>query len=50
MLSVPVISLLALLFAIIVSCVTTLNIGALSLGLSLLVGHYIGDVKVADIL
>lgn len=50
MFSVPVISLVALLFAIIISMVTPLNIGALSLGLSVLVGHYVGGVKIADII
>lgn len=50
MFSVPVISLVALLFAIIISMVTPLNIGALSLGLSVLVGHYVGGVKIVDII
>ncbi|KYZ77678.1 C4-dicarboxylate ABC transporter [Anaerosporomusa subterranea] len=48
--SLPVISLIALAIAIIISCVSTLNIGALALGLSLIVGHYIGGMSVADIL
>jgi Na+/H+ antiporter NhaD/arsenite permease-like protein len=44
------ISLIALLFAILVSVVfSSLNIGALSIGLSLLVGHYVGGVKVDQI-
>jgi len=46
--SVPVISLIALLVAIVISCTTTLNVGALSIGLALLVG-LAGDTKVADI-
>jgi di/tricarboxylate transporter len=45
--SVPVISLIALLFAILVSVVfSSLNIGALAIGLSLIVGHYFGGMKV----
>jgi Na+/H+ antiporter NhaD/arsenite permease-like protein len=45
--SVPMISLIALLFAIVVSVVfSSLNIGALALGLSLIVGNLIGGVKV----
>ncbi|PRR75795.1 SLC13 family permease [Neomoorella humiferrea] len=47
--SLPVISLIALLFAIVISCVTTLNIGTLSLGLSLLVS-YIGGVKISEVI
>jgi len=47
-LSVPVISLIALLVAILISCFTTLNIGTLAIGLALLIG-YLGDVKIADI-
>jgi Na+/H+ antiporter NhaD/arsenite permease-like protein len=50
-LSVPVISLIALLVAILVSVVfSSLNIGALSIGLSLLVGVYFGGQKVDAIL
>jgi Na+/H+ antiporter NhaD/arsenite permease-like protein len=44
--SVPVFSLIALLFAIVVSVVfSSLNIGALAIGLSLVVGNLIGGVK-----
>jgi Na+/H+ antiporter NhaD/arsenite permease-like protein len=40
------ISLIALLFAILISVVfSSLNIGALAIGLSLLVGHYVGGMK-----
>ncbi len=47
--SVPVISLIALLFAILVSVVySSLNIGALAIGLSLIVG-YLGGVKIDQI-
>jgi Na+/H+ antiporter NhaD/arsenite permease-like protein len=46
--SVPVISLIALLVAILISCFTPLNIGTLAIGLALLIG-YLGDVKIADI-
>jgi len=43
--SVPAISLVALLIAIVISCFTPLNIGTLSLGLSLVIA-YLGGVKV----
>ena len=49
--SVSMISLIALLFAILVSVVfSSLNIGALAVGLSLVVGHYVGGVKVDQII
>jgi di/tricarboxylate transporter len=45
------ISLIALLFAILVSVVfSSLNIGALAIGLSLIVGHYFGGMKVDAII
>jgi di/tricarboxylate transporter len=44
------ISLIALLVAILISCFTPLNIGTLALGIALVVGHYLGGVKVADII
>jgi Na+/H+ antiporter NhaD/arsenite permease-like protein len=45
------ISLIALLFAILISVVfSSLNIGALAIGLSLVVGHYFGGVKVDAII
>jgi Na+/H+ antiporter NhaD/arsenite permease-like protein len=47
--SVPVISLVALLVAIVISCFTPLNIGTLSIGLALVIG-WVGNVKVAEIL
>jgi Na+/H+ antiporter NhaD/arsenite permease-like protein len=47
--SVPFISLVALLVAIVISCFTPLNIGTLSIGLALLIG-WVGHVKVATIL
>ena len=47
--SVPVMSLIALLIAIVVSCFTSLNIGTLSIGLSLLVGYYLGGLKITEI-
>ncbi|SDF77978.1 SLC13 family permease [Sporolituus thermophilus] len=50
MLSLPVISLIALLIAILISCISTLNIGTMSIGFSLIVGHYIGGIKVSEIL
>jgi Na+/H+ antiporter NhaD/arsenite permease-like protein len=47
-LSVPVISLAALLVAILVSCFTPLNIGTLSIGLALVIG-WLGNVKIPTI-
>lgn len=47
--SVPVISLILLLVAIVISCFTPLNIGTLGIGLALIIG-YIGNVKVGDII
>ncbi len=47
---VPTISLIALLIAIVVSVTTSLNIGTLAIGLSLVVGYYFGGVKAADII
>jgi di/tricarboxylate transporter len=47
--NVPLMSLFALLIAIVVSVTTSLNIGTLAIGLSLVVGYYIGGVKIADI-
>ncbi|MDN5344046.1 MAG: hypothetical protein PWQ18_157, partial [Clostridia bacterium] len=47
---VPVISLIALIIAIIISVTTSLNIGTLAMGLSLLVGYYIGGQKIDAIL
>jgi di/tricarboxylate transporter len=47
---VPLMSLIALLIAIVVSVTTSLNIGTLAIGLSLIVGSYIGGVKVPDII
>ncbi|HEX7622029.1 MAG TPA: SLC13 family permease [Anaeromyxobacteraceae bacterium] len=46
--SVPVISLAALLVAILISCFTTLNIGTLSIGLALVIG-WLGNVKIPTI-
>jgi len=48
--NVPLISLIALLIAIVISCVTDLNIGTLAMGLALVVGYYLGDVKIPDII
>jgi di/tricarboxylate transporter len=47
---VPLISLIALLIAIVVSVTTSLNIGTLAIGLSLIVGYYVGGVKIPDII
>ncbi len=46
--SVPVISLVALLVAILISCFTPLNIGTLSIGLALVIG-WLGNVKIPTI-
>jgi di/tricarboxylate transporter len=46
---VPVMSLIALFIAIVISCTTSLNIGTLAIGLSLVVGYYFGGVKIPDI-
>lgn len=42
-------SLIALFVAIVISCTTSLNIGTLAIGLSLIVGYYFGGVKLPDI-
>jgi di/tricarboxylate transporter len=47
---IPLMSLIALLIAIVVSVTTSLNIGTLAIGLALIVGNYIGGVKVPDII
>ena len=46
---VPLMSLIALFIAIVISCTTSLNIGTLAIGLSLIVGYYFGGVKLPDI-
>jgi di/tricarboxylate transporter len=46
----PVISLIALLIAIVLSVTTSLNIGTLAMGLALVVGNYIGGAKVSEII
>jgi di/tricarboxylate transporter len=46
----PLISLFALLIAIVVSVTTSLNIGTLAMGLALLVGNYIGSAKITEII
>jgi len=43
-------SLIALLIAIVISCTTSLNIGTLAIGLSLVVGYYMGGVKMIEII
>jgi Na+/H+ antiporter NhaD/arsenite permease-like protein len=47
--SVPVISLVALLIAILISCFTSLNIGTLSIGLALVIG-WLAGVKIPTII
>jgi len=44
------ISLIALIIAIIVSVTTSLNIGTLAMGLALVVGNYIGGTKISEII
>jgi len=46
--SIPLISLIVLLIAILISCFTPLNIGTLSIGLAMVIA-LLGDVKVAEI-
>ncbi|MBI5066613.1 MAG: C4-dicarboxylate ABC transporter [Deltaproteobacteria bacterium] len=46
--NVPVLSLILLVIAVLISCFTPLNIGALAVGFSLIIG-YVGNVKVGDI-
>ncbi|QGP93158.1 hypothetical protein MGLY_25580 [Neomoorella glycerini] len=48
--SLPVIAFLALILMIVFAMTMPINIGATSLGMALVVGHYIGGQKVADIL
>ncbi|MGE5654509.1 MAG: SLC13 family permease [Bacillota bacterium] len=48
--SLPVISLIALTIAVLISCFTPLNIGTLSLGLSFIVGVLMGGQKLKDVI
>ena len=48
--SLAIISLAALIIVIIVSCVSTRNIGIMALGVALVIGHYLGGMKVDEIL
>lgn len=48
--SLAVISLVALIIVIVVSCISTRNIGVMALGVALVIGHYLGGMKVDDIL
>ncbi|WP_312561581.1 SLC13 family permease [Anaerospora sp.] len=48
--SLAIISLLALIVVIIVSCISTRNIGIMALGVALVIGHYLGGIKVDEIL
>lgn len=48
--SLPVIAFLTLILMIVFAMTMPINIGATSLGMALVVGHYIGGQKVADIL
>lgn len=50
MVSLAVVSLVALIIVIIVSCISTRNIGVMALGVALVIGHYLGGIKVAEIL
>ncbi|EGO63754.1 SLC13 family permease [Acetonema longum] len=48
--SLAAISLAALIAVIIVSCISTRNIGIMALGVALVIGHYLGGMKVDEIL
>ena len=48
--SLAVVSLVALVIVIIVSCISTRNIGVMALGVALVIGHYLGGIKVDEIL
>lgn len=48
--SLAVISLIALLAAIVISCISTLNIGTLAFGVALVIGHYVGGMKIDDLI
>lgn len=48
--SLALISVIALIVAIVISCVSTLNIGTLAFGFALVIGHYIGGMKVDDLI
>ncbi|EGO62428.1 SLC13 family permease [Acetonema longum] len=48
--SVAVLSLIALIIAIVISCISPKNIGILAIGLSFIVGGIIGNVKVSQII
>jgi len=50
MVSLAVVSLVALIIVIIVSCISTRNIGVMALGVALIIGHYLGGIKVDEIL
>ncbi len=42
--SLAVISLIALIIVIVISCITTRNIGIMALGVALVIGHYLGGM------
>ena len=48
--SLAVLSVLALALAIIVSCVTTLNVGVLAVALAWIIGVYVGGIPVATVM
>ena len=48
--SLAVISVAALGIAIIVSCVTTINVGVLSIAMAWIIGVYIGGMRVNDVM
>lgn len=48
--SLAVISLLFLVVVIVISCISARNIGIMALGIALVIGHYIGGMKIDDIL
>ena len=48
--SLALISVISLMAAIVISCVSTLNIGTLAFAMALVIGHYIGGMKIDDLI
>ena len=47
--SLSVISLIFLIAVIVISCISARNIGVMALGIALIIGHYIGGIKIDEI-
>jgi di/tricarboxylate transporter len=47
--SLPVISLIFLIAVIVISCISARNIGVMALGIALIIGYYIGGIKIDEI-